>query len=1169
MCGIFAIGSSPGEFSAVKSADDISKRIAAFADKAAALVSCDPGTARAGLLRKRTSDLRQALYPLLRPSVAVFLARNHASAEELKHLTGRIEQWRLTVENAIERSPGGKRTETLNQAVVACADTVWQIREDLLGNLQRTKALVPGRKQGTALLHAWHLNAALNSLNRLEVRGRDSAGLCVYLNFPDPKEREDFLKSAPCDSALRERLPGTAFGDGAVVAPQFDPTGLIFVYKLAEEVGAMGENVEALRRKITADPVLQAAMRRSGTRLLVLSHTRWASNGTISEANCHPVDSTILIGGAVPRFSVGRVIAALNGDVDNFQELKRSLEAEGWKIPPEVTTDAKIIPVLLARLLEKGRTPVEAFTELVEKLEGSFAVACLIADRPGEIFCAQKGSGQGLFLGFAGNTLCIASEVYGLVELTDRHIKAEGERARGDRVTGEAFRLSFDAPEPKVCILTEEGPLNIPATRIKTAEITTRDIHRGSYPHYLLKEINESVQSVRKTFRGRLARSQAGCSVRLEPSVLDPQLKKDLREGRLRRITVVGQGTAAVASKGIAYLLSRALNGIPVVVDAIPATELSANSLGPDMSDTLIIAVSQSGTTTDTNRTVDLVRARGARVIAIVNRRNSDLVYKAHSVLYTSDGRDIEMSVASTKAFYAQVAAGQLLALGLAEAAGTLKARALRAEAEALAKLPAVLERTLRLAPVVEALARSYAPQRRYWAVVGSGPGKIAADEIRIKLSELCYKAIAVDFLEDKKHIDLSSEPLVLVCAVGLSETQLGDAVKEAAIFKAHNALPIVITEEGEERFDPYAVGTVPVPRYEGALQFLLPVMIGHLFGYYAARAFEDLAVKLRVLRREVVRTADSLGGDGLTADRSVLEENSSLMKACLELRNLLRMGAFDSALEAGSAVSLAQVLDLLAGRLALDMLPEYFGAPGTCANCLGVAQQVLTEAINHVSRPIDAIKHQAKTVTVGISRLEEVAYEGCLWELAERWGLAKELVPTSWANFLSAFGRIVERIQGATLYEVKGLSPLGGLTSRSRIRLKKAEGAAARIPSRCARERPLFGTKRQVVQERQPFLGFGRHDGRPILIVPFVGSSEQGALLIVHLVLKKFGPRAERLAVLRSDRNRYNTLVAAVTEHDLPWSEELIDVVDNEVLFLRPPEEAATEMVQRIGARS
>ncbi len=105
-------------------------------------------------------------------------------------------------------------------------------------------------------------------------------------------------------------------------------------------------------------------------------------------------------------------------------------------------------------------------------------------------------------------------------------------------------------------------------------------------------------------------------------------------------------------------------------VDQITATELSGFQLRLDMRDTLIVAVSQSGTTTDTNRTVDLARQRGATVIAIVNRRNSDLTDKADGVIYTSDGRDVEMSVASTKAFYAQVAAGALLACAITAAAG-------------------------------------------------------------------------------------------------------------------------------------------------------------------------------------------------------------------------------------------------------------------------------------------------------------------------------------------------------------------------------------------------------------------------------------------------------------------------------------------------------------------
>ena len=118
-----------------------------------------------------------------------------------------------------------------------------------------------------------------------------------------------------------------------------------------------------------------------------------------------------------------------------------------------------------------------------------------------------------------------------------------------------------------------------------------------------------------------------------------------------------------MAGQSLAVALTEAVGaGHPLRVEAMLATELSGFGLVADMSDTLVVAISQSGTTTDTNTTVDLARARGAAVIAIVNRRNSDLVDRSDGVLYTSDGRDVEMSVASTKAFYAQVAAGFLLA---------------------------------------------------------------------------------------------------------------------------------------------------------------------------------------------------------------------------------------------------------------------------------------------------------------------------------------------------------------------------------------------------------------------------------------------------------------------------------------------------------------------------
>ena len=176
--------------------------------------------------------------------------------------------------------------------------------------------------------------------------------------------------------------------------------------------------------------------------------------------------------------------------------------------------------------------------------------------------------------------------------------------------------------------------------------------------------ITESPSSFIRTLRGKLAGATAG-GRRVGDVALPAEIAARLAAGTIRRIRVIGQGTAAIAGEAMAEMLDLVLDD-STDVEAITATELSGFGLRLDMRDTLAVAISQSGTSTDTNRTVDLLAARGAAVLAIVNRRGSDLTEKAHGVLYTSDGRDVEMSVASTKAFYAQVAAGVLLACAIA-----------------------------------------------------------------------------------------------------------------------------------------------------------------------------------------------------------------------------------------------------------------------------------------------------------------------------------------------------------------------------------------------------------------------------------------------------------------------------------------------------------------------
>ncbi len=453
------------------------------------------------------------------------------------------------------------------------------------------------------------------------------------------------------------------------------------------------------------------------------------------------------------------------------------------------------------------------------------------------------------------------------------------------------------------------------------------------------------------------------------------------------------------------------------------------------MSDTLVVAISQSGTTTDTNRTVDLVRARGARVIAIVNRRGSDLTDKADGVLYTSDGRDVEMSVASTKAFYSQVAAGMLLSFGIAAVVPGAVSAADPASNRSFGRWsgsPNAWRPRCRPARLIADAARTNAPSRRYWAIVGNGANQIAARELRIKLSELCYKSIACDATEDKKHIDLSAEPLILVCAAGLVGSTADDVAKEVAIFSAHKAAPIVIATEGARHFDA-ALAVLEVPETHERLAFVLATMVGHLFGYEAALAIDALAMPLREARAsidELLAEVD-LTNDGVPVDGSGLLERlrPELRFHARRWSELMATGACNGQLEATTAVTLSGLFRYATGIAPLDGYQVEFGRIGTPGRVIEDLNLALSAGIDELTRPVDAIKHQAKTVTVGISRSDESLLQVPLVQAALATGAARDSIPYSALRSLAELDPAVASVTGHTRYRLDGGDDLASAT--------------------------------------------------------------------------------------------------------------------------------------------
>nr|MDT0662827.1 SIS domain-containing protein [Micromonospora sp. DSM 115978] len=1037
-----------------------------------------------------------------------------------------LERWLAELDQALDDSGASWDADLLERTqrlAVRARDLVWTIGNDRIEAATRISALAPaGIADLTTARGYLALDAVLDAVDRLEVRGRDSAGVQVWITLGDGD-----LAGLP--ATLRDRVDA----DYRHRAVRFFRGGLSVVYKRASIIGRLGDNVAYLRESIAADVDLHAALALPSARVTVLAHTRWASVGRISEANAHPVDS----GPA----GAGLATAVLNGDIDNHVELREKLRLPAD--PAGVSTDAKLIPVMLAAEVDAGVEPARALATCVRRYHGSFAIAAQTDAAPDRLLLAVKGSGQGLYVGFAAGCFLVASEVYGLVGWTDSYLRLDGTAgASGEEAAGSVVALDRSGAGTLAALraYTLAGQVR-PVTDddLATAEITTRDVARGSFDHYLEKEITEAPSSFRKSLRGRYAVDGERLTVALGETTFPEALRERFASGQITEVMFVGQGTAAVACKGIANVARQLLHPV-LSVEAMPATELSAWALRPDMSSICLVAVSQSGSTTDTNRAVDMARSRGAAVLAIVNRRDSDLAHKSDGVLYTSDGRDVEMAVASTKAFYSQAATGALLALQIARVCDRLTPDLEDSLLRALVEMPHQIEALREVAPRVAEIAE-VAIRYPYWTVVGSGPNRVAAEESRIKLSELCYKTISTDAVEDKKHVDLSAEAFVLVCAAGAPPGQIRDLTKEVDIFAAHRNAPVVVVDEGVDV--PWATEwVVRVPAAHPAFAWILSTAAGHLFAYHCARAIDRRADPLREALAGLEATVDA-GPVGL----------DELDRACDNLHQFLAdaaAGSVRGVLTSDTAIKLWQAASLLRhGAAAMETLPAEAADP------VEFVRDRITAAVDELTRSIDSVKHQAKTVTVGTSRGDSDLLENPLTAAVTEAGGDPAVMSYPVLMALRAFSRVVATVEGTTRYQI------GWAPERTTVRVTRKTGIARELASRADGGAELSGSKRLAVQSRMVRLVRGGRDGRLVLMIPERTGARVHALTLAHVVLRDQVDPAHLVELLDLTGSRLEEIRAAVTETDTRFESAGLAALPVETVLLAPVDQVSREV--------
>jgi glucosamine--fructose-6-phosphate aminotransferase (isomerizing) len=1107
---------------------------------------------------------------------------NAIRTEDLYALLGEMQAFLAGEEAAFEVHADRFSTvdsEAINGRLTRIKDIVWTLDKDILENLGKIIDLAGAAAAADippeALRKYRSINFLFNCLDRLEVRGRDSAGIEMIIpragGSADHKLRALLEEDDLCEDFQRRSAPGDLLNRSIQVESGANAS-LSFIYKTCSIIGELGRNVKALRRTLRDDRVFHACARCQTPWEAAIAHTRWASVGSITEENCHPLGSYTLTKGNNPQklpfygTDAWTIDVVLNGDIDNYQTLRASLESNDELIAPEVTTDTKIIPLVIADYLLRGDNLAEAFRKALNDFEGSHAIAMRSSIEPGKIFLALKGSGQAIYVGINPDGYIFASELYGLVEGTPFFVKMDGEKSSTSgrpETNGQIFILAQDSPGGvdgiRACYY-DGTPLLLTQSDVQRAEITTRDIDRRDYPHFFLKEITESTRSVKKTLRGKYRISPAGKVVfNLGEDILPERIRQALLRGQIRHIIIIGHGTAAVAGEAIADSLEHYLRDTAIKIEGKVASELSGFLPKEDLRDTLVIPITQSGTTTDTNRAVAMAVERGAAVIAIVNRRQSDITTKSDGVFYTSDGRDIEMSVASTKAFYSQIIAGHILALAFAQILKTLSDDVIAGELRNLERAPQLMMRVIEKKEEIRRSVEMLARQKKDWAVVGSGPNKAAADEIRIKLSELCYKTISSDVIENKKHIDLSAEPLIIVCAAGNPEAVVGDIVKDVAIFKAHKAGVVVFTDEDEDRFTPIADAVIGLPKASHPLPVILNTVAGHLWGYYAALSIDQDARFIREFRNELNLALTDQGKRQVSFYEKIADRQfRKMVRDFSDQLNRKRTAGALSVTNASTLSDLVLLLKYAVGKIPLEDFWHDF-SEDDAVSPLDRLDICLGQVIDEMSRPIDAIRHQAKTVTVGTSRKEQLL-EGMIFQILKELRFSPKSLTSKSVLSLTKIQPAIAAVNGYTLYEVNNLDMDGHPTDASTISIVKREGVSLRMTSRAEHSRTLMGTKKTMVSMGHVYVGKGKLDGAPIVIVPLLGDQlTVRNLLLLHIVFNEKLSLREKIAILGY---KFNDIRNLINEYNLPWTDQYLE--DRSVgCLLSEPAEVIAGMIK------
>ncbi len=516
---------------------------------------------------------------------------------------------------------------------------------------------------------------------------------------------------------------------------------------------------------------------------LALGHTRWATHGRPSQQNAHPHSD-----------ASGEIVVVQNGIVENYRELRESLQAEGIEFRSE--TDTEVIVHLLALNYGAAGGLAEAVRKTMGHLKGPSAIVAMTSREPDRLVAARLGNAGGVAIGLGDGETFIASDIPAILEHTRRMVFLEdGQVALITRAGVQVETLAGQAVKPEIHL--------IPWDPISAA--------KGEFRHFMQKEIFEQARSVTDTIRGRVD-FDAG-EVVLGQLNLSPE-----RARSFNRIVIVACGTSAYAGLVGKFLLE-AIARIPTEVDY--GSEFRYRDPIIDER-TLLLAITQSGETVDTLAAMEEGRNKGAFVVSIVNSIGSQAARVSDGVIAMHCGPEI--GVASTKAFTTSVVDQYLLALALAQARDSIGPAHRRRLLNDLAHLPRLIGQVLD--PNDNALYLDLAERfhgYRNFLFLGRGINYPIALEGALKLKEISYIHAEGYPAGEMKHgpIALIDREMPVV-AIAVQDSVYDKMISQIEQVKARSGIVIAVASEGDEFIASKADHVITVP---SAPPLLTPVL--------------------------------------------------------------------------------------------------------------------------------------------------------------------------------------------------------------------------------------------------------------------------------------------------------------------------------------------------------